>query len=349
MKSIVISSSSSWSLWTFRSELIEKIAQKYKIIFFSKEKKYLSKIKIKNKNFFQHNIKYYFKNIFFLKKNKIDVFIEYDIKNLFFHLISKVISNYKLTVICAGLGSYYNRKGYFNFFEILILKFLFKAVDKTIFINKYDKKIFLDHKISKNNFIIPSEGYKFKINKYAKAKKKVSYKFVLAARPIEEKGIFEYLSISKKFPQHFFYFYLIGNNKKKIFYNSKKINLNKHKIPKNFIIMSQVNNFQKVLNNYDCLISCSYGEGFGATIADATSVGLPVISTNVNGPKYIFRKKSLIWIAPKSVKSLEKKINFFLKLSSLKKIKLISNAKKDLKKIDSKKINKKIIDIIFTK
>ncbi len=347
MKSIIVSSSSSWSLWKFRSDLIEKISKKNKIFFFSKEKKFLNKINIKNIIFQTHSFRYYLKNILFLKEKKIDIFIEYDIKNLIFHFISKLIVNYELIIICAGLGNYYNRKGYFNFIEILILKILFKKVDKTIFINKYDKKVFLDHKISNKKFIIPSEGYKLKKDKIAKVKDKKRYKFVLASRPIKEKGIYEYLNVSKRFPKHLFYYYLIGNDKKKIFYNSKKINLNLLNFPNNFIIMKQVDNFRKNLKNYDCLVSCSYGEGFGATIADATNEGLPVISTTVNGPKYIFRKQSLIWFSPKSTKELEKKIYLFLNLSSERKKKLISNAKKDLEKIDTKIVNKKIMDIIF--
>ena len=347
MKSIIVSSSSSWSLWNFRSDLIEKISKKNKIFFFSKEKKFLNKINIKNIIFQTHSFRYYLKNIFFLKEKKIDIFIEYDIKNLIFHFISKLIVNYELIIICAGLGNYYNRKGYFNFIEILILKILFKKVDKTIFINKYDKKVFLDHKISNKKFTIPSEGYKLTKDKIAKVKDKKRYKFVLASRPIKEKGIYEYLNVSKRFPKHLFYYYLIGNDKKKIFYNSKKINLNLLNIPNNFIIMKQVDNFKKSLKNYDCLVSCSYGEGFGATIADATNIGLPVISTTVNGPKYIFRKQSLIWFSPKSTKELEKKIYLFLNLSSERKKKLISNAKKDLEKIDTEIVNKKIMDIIF--
>jgi len=346
LKSIIISSSSSWSLWKFRNFLLQNLSKKFDIIVFSKEKKFLNKIKIKNLTFQIHNIKKTFLNIHFLKKKKIQYFIEYDIKNLLFHCIAKLFLNYNLTVIWAGLGSYYNKKGYFSFLEILILKILFLPVNKSIFINKYDKEIIERYKIFKNNFLIRTEGCKIKI-----AKKKIylkkSYKFVLSARPIIEKGIIEYIKIAKINPNHKFYYYLIGDNKKKIFYNSKKININLLNIPKNFFIKKQVINFKNELKKYDCLISCSYGEGFGATLYDAVVSGINIISTKTNGPKYIFKKGSLIWCKIKSVDDLNNQIKNFINMSVKKKIQLIKKSQNDILSTDENIICKKIINIIF--
>ena len=140
-KFIGVSSSSSWSLWIFRKKLLEYLSKKNNLIILSKEKFFLKKIKIKNFLFIKHNFKFYVKNIFLLKNKNINKFIEYDIKNLIFHFILKIFINYELIVICAGLGSYYNKKGYFNFIEKLILKIIFVPVNKIIFINKYDKII----------------------------------------------------------------------------------------------------------------------------------------------------------------------------------------------------------------
>ena len=346
MKSIVISSSSSWSLWKFRSFLLQKLSKKFDLVVFSKEKKFLNKIKIKNLTFQPHNITKTFVNIFFLKKKKIRYFIEYDIKNLLFHCIAKLFLNYNLTVIWAGLGSYYNKKGYFSFLEILILKILFLPVNKLIFINKYDKEIIEKYKIFINNFLIKTEGCKIKI-----AKKKIylkkNYKFVLSARPIIEKGIIEYIKVAKINPNHKFYYYLIGNNKKEIFYNSKKININLLNIPKNFFIKKQVTNFKNELKKYDCLISASYGEGFGATISDAVCVGVNVISTRTNGAKYIFRKKSLLWCSTKSIKDLNMQIKKFLNLSKKSKLNFIKNAQQDILKTDQQIIIKKLMKLIM--
>ena len=347
MKSIVISSSSSWSLWKFRSFLLQKLSKRFELIIFSKEKNFLDNIKIKNLNFQYHNFKKILKNIFFLKKKKIQYFIEYDIKNLLFHCIAKLFLNYNLTVIWAGLGSYYNKKGYFSYLEILILKILFLPVNKLIFINKYDKQIIEKYKIFKNNFLIRSEGCNIKILK-KKIYQKKKYKFVLSARPIIEKGILEYIEVARKNPDHEFYFYLIGNNKKEIFYNTKKIDVNLINTPKNFFIKSQVANFKNELQRYDCLVSCSYGEGFGATLCDAATAGINIISTKTNGPKYIFRKKSLIWCNTKSINDLNEKIRKFAQIKVKKKIDLIKNSQKDILFTEENIIYKKIINIIFS-
>jgi len=346
LKSIVISSSSSWSLWKFRSFLLQKLSKKFDLVVFSKEKKFLNKIKIKNLTFQPHNITKTFVNIFFLKKKKIQYFIEYDIKNLLFHCIAKLFINYNLTVIWAGLGSYYNKKDYFSFLEILILKILFLPVNKLIFINKYDKEIIEKYKIFKNNFLIKTEGCKIEITK-KKIYLKKNYKFVLSARPIIEKGIIEYIKVAKRNPNHKFYYYLIGNNKKEIFYNSKKININSLNIPKNFFIKKQVINFKNELKKYDCLISCSYGEGFGATLYDAVASGINIITTKTNGPRYIFKKGSLIWCKIKSVDDLNNQINNFINMSVKNKTQLIKNSQNDILSTDENIIYKKIINIIF--
>lgn len=80
MKSIVISSSSSWSLWKFRSFLLQKLSKKFDLVVFSKEKKFLNKIKIKNLTFQSHNITKTFVNIFFLKKKKFNILLSMILK-----------------------------------------------------------------------------------------------------------------------------------------------------------------------------------------------------------------------------------------------------------------------------
>ena len=208
---IAVSSSSSWSLWKFRKEFLEDLSKKNTIIILSKENFFLNNIKFKNFFLFiEHRTRLFLKNIFLLKKKNICKFIEYDIKNLIFHFFLKIFLNYQLIVICAGLGSYYNKKGYYNFLEKFILWIIFRPVNKVIFINKYDQRI-LSRIIKKKSFIIQTEGYNLKFYKIKKQlNKKIS--FVLGARPIKEKGIIEYIEVAKQFPQFNFYLYLIEIN-----------------------------------------------------------------------------------------------------------------------------------------
>jgi hypothetical protein len=341
LDTIAVSTSSSWALWIFRKKILESISKNYKIIILSRENFFLKKITFRNKVFFlKHKFILFFNNIFYLKNKKIKKFIEYDIKNLFFHLFAKFFIDYKLIVICAGLGSYYNNKGYFNFLEKIILWIIFRPVNLVFFINKYDNKI-LTKIIKKKNATIPSEGYSLK---FFPVKKKLNNKisFVLGARPIKEKGILEYIKVSKIFPSCNFYLYIVGNDKKKIFYNSKILNFHLINLPKNLIIKKEVKNFVKEIRSYDCLISNSYGEGFGNTLADATCAGIPIISTKTNGAKYIFKKKSLIWTEIKSLKSLQQNISKFLNLNQSQRITMVKHARKDVLKIKTANVLKKI-------
>lgn len=326
---------------------MENISKKFRLIIFSKERKYLKKINFTNKKiFFFHSAKKYIQNLMLLKKYNVNCFIEYDIKNLIFHFIAKQIFKYDLIVIWAGLGSLYNKKGYYNFFEKKILQILFSRVNKTIFINPYDQKTAKKYKIIQTSYLIPTEGYQLNFKRKIKIQRKKKYRFVMACRPIIEKGILEYISAARKMKNHLFYLYLVGNDKNKIFYNSKKINIYQYKLPNNLVIKNQVNNFEKEIAKYDCLISCSYGEGFGNTLAEATCAALPIISTKTNGSKFIFNRNSLLWIKPKSLKSLIFKINIFLKMKNAQKVKMTQSARNDLKKIDHHNVNTILTKII---
>ena len=162
LDTIAVSTSSSWALWIFRKKILESISKSYNIIILCRENLFLKEITFRNKVYFlKHKFILFFNNIFYLKNKKIKKFIEYDIKNLFFHLFAKFFIDYKLIVICAGLGSYYNNKGYFNFLEKIILWIIFRPVNLVFFINKFDNKI-LTKIIKKKNVTIASEGYNLK-------------------------------------------------------------------------------------------------------------------------------------------------------------------------------------------
>tara|TARA_B100001057_G_scaffold497659_1_gene602393 strand:- start:574 stop:1626 length:1053 start_codon:yes stop_codon:yes gene_type:complete len=344
---ILISGASSWSIWKFRKNLINFLEkEKYELFYHLRDNYFLKKIS-NNNNFLK--LTHMFDIIGLrrvLKKNQIKVVLEYDLKNLIKHKILRLFYNkYKIIVIWAGLGNNYNLKGYFNKAELFLLKFLMSSCEKIILINKFDYKTVKKYKLHQLITYITTEGFTHNNFKQHNIEKKDNYKFVSAFRPIKTKGIFEIVSIANKFPNHDFYIYVVKNNKT-IKYNSKNIELTKLKKYKNIHIKNIVNNFEKEITKYDCLISASYGEGFGMTIAEAVNNLIPVISTKVSGPLSVYDSKSLIFINPKQIKDLENGINIFLKKTRREKISMAMKAKKNLKRIDNNQIHKKIRDII---
>ncbi len=344
---ILISGSSSWPIWKFRKIFVKTLEDKNnKLFFLLNDDLYLHKIKL-NKIRFNKKKKFlaYLSLISYIKKNEVKIVLEYDLTNLIQHKIAKIFYryNYRLILIWAGLGSLYNNKGYFNLIEKMALRFFLKSCSDVILINKYDLEIVKNYLLHDKLRLIETEGFENKHTNRNKIKisNKSNYKFVSAFRPIKAKGIFEIANAAKFFQNYTFYVYIVPNNKN-IKYNSKNINLSEFKKIKNLIFLDQVENLEDKLEKYDCLISASYGEGFGLSIAEATLCGLPVISTNVNGPRSIFRDESLIYVEAKSNQSLIKGIEKFKNLKADQKKIMVENAKKDLSKINNKKIFNKI-------
>jgi hypothetical protein len=344
---LLISGASSWSIWKFRKNLIHYLARKdFELLFYLKDENFLKKILKKYKFFKSYNFIDFISLWKVISNYKVKVVLEYDLKNLIKHKILRLIyKRYNIIIIWAGLGNWYNLKGYFNFLETFFLKFLLKECNKVILINNFDYKIVKNYKLHPNLDYINTEGFNYSnVLKY-NFKNKTSYKFVSAFRPIKSKGIYELINAAIKFPEHKFYIYTVENNKK-IKYNSKNINLNIIKNYKNIFLNGIVDDFEKELSKYDCLISASYGEGFGMSIAEAVNNLIPVISTKVSGPKAIFQNKNLIFIEPKLNEELIKGIKIFINMSKKEKMNMALGAKEDLKKIDNKKIFKKIEGLI---
>jgi hypothetical protein len=341
---LLISGTSSWSIWKFRKDLINYLENKdLEIFYYLKDELFLKKISKKKYKYSKSNFLIDFISLWkVISNNKIKVVLEYDLRNLIKHKILRLIyKRYNIIIIWAGLGNRYNLKGYFNNFEKLILKSLLKECSKVILINKFDFNTAKKYHLHNNISYINTEGFNYSKSLKYNFKNRKKYKFVSAFRPIKSKGIYEIIKTAIQFPEHNFYFYTVKNNKI-IKYNSKNINLNKIQIYKNIFIKDIVNDFEKELPKYDCLISASYGEGFGMTIAEAVNNYIPVISTNVSGPKSVFKSNSMIFIKAKNDQSLIQGINIFLRKSSKEKIIMVKNAKNDLKKIDNKQIFKKV-------
>lgn len=345
---IIISGTSSWSIWKFRKNFINYLERKnYVIYYFLKEKNYLNKVSNKNYNFIHSFSVFYFIDLWKLLKNyKIKLVLEYDLKNLIKHKILRLFyKDYKIIVIWAGLGNQFNLKDYFNLLEKLTLKLLLKECEKVILINRYDYEIVKKYNLHRSLAYIKTEGFIHRNLKNPRLKQKTKYKFVSAFRPIKTKGIYEIINAAKNFAEHDFYIYTVKNNEN-IKYNTINEDLTAFKKYKNIFIKEIVNNFEKEVTKYDCLISASYGEGFGMSIAEAVNNLIPVISTKVSGPRAIFQNKNLIYIEPKSNEELIKGIKIFINLSKKEKINMTLRAKEDLEKIDNKRIFKRIESLI---
>ena len=80
----------------------------------------------------------------------------------------------------------------------------------------------------------------------------------------------------------------------------------------NILYLGFKRNLYLYYNCLDTLVLPSYREGFGSVLLEAAASSLPIISTNVDGPRDFIRHKiNGYLVEPKNVKSLKKALDYF--------------------------------------
>ena len=97
-----------------------------------------------------------------------------------------------------------------------------------------------------------------------------------------------------------------------------------------------------LLSQYDIFVSASREEGFGLTIVEAMSAKIPVISSNVFGPKEIIKERTGIFFENGNPKDLSEKIIRLYKDENLRK-NLVEKAYEYSKEFDIKNMYEKYL------
>ncbi len=131
-------------------------------------------------------------------------------------------------------------------------------------------------------------------------------RFIFLGQVKEEKGIREILEVSNLLDDSYT-FDIYG----KLFENMKDINFNKFKAKYKGTLDPR--NVQERLCQYDVLLLPTFwkGEGYPGVIIEALSVGLPIISTNLQGISEMVDSSSSVLIEPKDVEQLKRAIESF--------------------------------------
>ena len=159
-------------------------------------------------------------------------------------------------------------------------------------------------------------------------------KIILAGRLLKDKGIDDYLKLSKNFNQQNVTFFLAGDldtgNPNSL--TQEELEIIKAESSLNYLGYVDL---QKELHNYDLLLSLSDHEGFSRVLLEAMYVGLFVVAYNNNGTKYIDNFENTILLNSKNQNNLIDTINNFITEE-----KFISN--KNRKQIEKSYSTKKV-------
>ena len=211
--------------------------------------------------------------------------ILYSIANLFAN------KNINGVLSINGLGYLFSNNLKAKFLKLLlrtVIKRIFnKSFKEIIFQNVSDKKIFLDFSSysGKTSLI---EGSGIEISNYVKKEfyKNEKLKVIFVSRLLKDKGVNEYIELTKNISKPNITFYLAGEIDAG---NPNSISVNDLENIKNQENVKYIGpiNVEKELFNYDISIVMSKYEGFSRILLESLYVGLFCISNKIPGTQWL--------------------------------------------------------------
>ena len=221
------------------------------------------------------------------KKEKPDVVLLYTIKPNIYGNMAAFSQKVKTISTVNGLGRTFSKKGILNFIVKTLFKVSFSRANKVIFQNHDDKQLFLDGNLVAQNSVCVVPGSGVDTNKFAPvniSKQDKKFKFLLASRLVNDKGIKEYAKAARnvrlEFPQA--EFILLGPFTDKGGKDEISIELINQWQKEGIINYKGVSDdMPREIAESDVIVLPSYyREGVPRILLEALSMGKPIITTD---------------------------------------------------------------------
>lgn len=238
-------------------------------------------------------------------------------------LIARILNIKSLVIFNTGMGFLYSNK--LSFFQKILLKiysllkiFIFKHKNKKIVIENNHDLNFLKKKFNlhRNNFKLIKAGSGVDLNIFHRINISKNKIVILPARVLKEKGILEFVEASKILKSKYsdWKFYVVGSTdymKKSSF---TKLELNQLKNKKYIKFLGYRKNIIKIYKKSAIVCLPSYREGLSKSLLEASSLGIPIVTTNAVGCKdAIIPGVSGELCKTRDVNSLVKKLELLIK------------------------------------
>ena len=255
-----------------------------------------------------------------LKVIKPDIILGFTVKpNIYGAIVAKVL---KIPFIAniTGLGSVFINRTLTTVLVKILYRVSLSSVEHVFFQNKIDYNFFMSkHLIGEQvGSILPGSGVDTKKFSPQERSDKNHFRFLLVARVIREKGVIEYFKAAEKIKR---------KHKSVEFLLLGEIPLgNKRAIPINEVLewekrgiinyLGITDDTSKYIADVDCVVLPSYREGCPRSILEASSMGKPVIVSNVVGCNQVVENNITgIFCKERSSDDLFRKMEQMLNLS----------------------------------
>ena len=303
MKKVAIVINSAWQGYNFRLNLAREFKENsYKVVFVAPEDgKYSDKLK-QEFEFFSvdfkagginpiDDLKACFSLYKAYKENRFDIVLNFTIKpNIYSAMVAKLLNINSINNI-TGLGTVFIKKTLITTIVKLLYRVSLACSTHVFFQNSEDRNYFLSKGLVSANKCKAIPGSGVDTNKFTPIDVDTDgiFRFLLVARVIQDKGIFEYIDaaciLQNKYSN--IEFGLLGEldsinrtaiSKKKIleFHNDGVINY-----------IGKTDNVREQLANSDCVVLPSYREGSPRSLMEASSMAIPIITTDVVGCRQV--------------------------------------------------------------
>jgi glycosyltransferase involved in cell wall biosynthesis len=297
---------SGFNLYNYRLSLMERFrSQGFTIYCICPEDKYTQKLR--DKGFQVYTVshlnrrgtnplkerKLYKEYLHIYDQCKLDVAMQYTIKpNIYGTMAAKKLG---VQTICnvTGLGYTFINNGLVSKISKQLYRMAFKRADKIVFQNHDDAALFIEEKIADRDKVHICFGSGINIEKFNPSfnnaevyEGEEEFHFLLIARLLKDKGIFEYIESAKRIKEKFpnIVFSIAGDIDSDNPASLSKDEF-KHMIKDNPDInyLGYINDTRSAICNADCLVLPSYREGLPRVILEGYAMGKPCIISDVPG------------------------------------------------------------------
>jgi glycosyltransferase involved in cell wall biosynthesis len=303
MKKVAIVINSAWQGYNFRLNLARELKENnYEVVFVAPEDgKYSDKLK-QEFEFFPidfkagginpiDDLKVCFSLYKAYKENRLDIVLNFTIKpNIYSAMVAKLLSIDSINNI-TGLGTVFIKTTLITTIVKLLYRVSLACSTHVFFQNSEDRNYFLSKglvSVNKCN-VIPGSGVD--TDKFTPVDVDTDgiFRFLLVARVIQDKGIFEYIDAA----------YILKNKYSNIEFGllGELNSINRTAISKKKILelhndgvinyLGRTDNVRKQLANVDCVVLPSYREGSPRSLMEASSMAIPIITTDVVGCRQV--------------------------------------------------------------
>ena len=355
-KKIILSINTVWNVVNFRETLIKFLQNKnYEVIVLAQSDEYAQELALldvqlisisinSQKLSILNDLKLLIIYSWYFYKIQPDIYLGYTIKPNLYGSIAAKIFNIPVVNNINGLGKAFSAPGLLSSFARYAYKFALSKSQTIFFQNQEDKDFFISLGIANhlNARLLPGSGVDleaFNEDLYFKQPEQ-PFTFILIARLLKEKGIFEYIHAArltlKDYPgTKFLLMGIIDEN------NPSSLTINQiHDWQEEGVIkfLGVQDDVRPFLAQSDCVVLPSYyNEGTPKCLLEAASMSKPIITTDWKGCKdTVDHGINGLLCKPKDVQDLYLCLNKMVGMSELDIQKLKSSSRKKAKMFDEK-------------